>query len=142
MTKLVRVGPAIHASLYRVSNGRFAGRIGSNQLLLLTTTGRKSGKPRTTPLMAFPRGDDLVVVASNGGSDRMPSWYLNLSANPQVHVQIGADERDLTARTATPDEKAQLWPGIVAAAKNFDGYTHKTARELPVVVLSPPTASP
>jgi deazaflavin-dependent oxidoreductase (nitroreductase family) len=78
-----------------------------------------------------------VIVASNGGSDRMPSWYYNLSAHPQVTIQTGAQVRTMTARTASPQEKTQIWPDIVAASSNFGNYQTKTSREIPVVILTP-----
>lgn len=141
-TRMARVFTGIHVSLYRASKGKVGGRMGGNRLGLLTTVGRVSGRPRTTPLMTFPHeGDEIVVVASNGGSDRSPSWYGNLRANPQVDVQIGADVRVMLARTATAQEKAQIWPRIVASAKNFEGYEKKTNRDIPVVILTPVGAS-
>jgi deazaflavin-dependent oxidoreductase (nitroreductase family) len=136
-TKLAHVATGIHAAIYRASNGKVAGSMGGRQVGLLTTTGSRSGKQRTTPVMTFPHDDGLVIIASNGGSDRMPSWYHNLSANPTVRVQTGAQVRTMTARTASPDEKAQIWPGIVAAASNFGNYQTKTSRDIPVVILTP-----
>jgi F420H(2)-dependent quinone reductase len=137
LTKLRRAATGAHVAIYRASRGRFAGSIGGYPVGLLTTTGRRSGKQRTTPVMTFPHQDGLVVVASNGGSDRAPSWYQNLSAHPQVRVQSGAHVRAMTARTASPLEKAQIWPGIVAGAKYFEGYQSRTRRDIPVVILTP-----
>jgi F420H(2)-dependent quinone reductase len=137
LTKVARVATGAHVAIYRASKGRVAGSMGGHPLVLLTTTGRRSGKQRTTPVMSFPHDDGLVVIASNGGSDRMPSWYHNLSAHPQGQVQSGAQVRTMTARTASPTEKAQIWPGIVAAAKNFGDYQTKTSRDIPVVILTP-----
>jgi deazaflavin-dependent oxidoreductase (nitroreductase family) len=111
--------------------------MGGQQVCLLTTTGRRSGQARTTPLMCFPHGDGLVVIASNGGSDRYPAWYHNLTAHPQVTVQVGSDVRTMTARTATAEERAEIWPRVIARAKNFAGYEKKTRRVIPVVVLTP-----
>jgi len=139
-TKLARAATGTHALIYRASKGKIAGSMGGREVSLLTTTGRRSGKQHTTPVMTFPHSGGLVIVASNGGSDRMPSWYYNLSAHPEVKVQTGAQVRPMTARTASPDEKAQIWPGIVAAAKNFGSYQSKTSRDIPVVILTP--ASP
>jgi deazaflavin-dependent oxidoreductase (nitroreductase family) len=140
MTKLARVGTAAHVAIYRASKGKVAGSMGGRPVCLLTTTGRRSGKSRTTPVMPFPHQGGMVIVASNGGSDRMPSWYGNLTAHPQVRVQTGEQVRTMTARTASPAEKAQIWPGIVAAAKGFGSYQAKTSRNIPVVILTP--ASP
>jgi len=135
--RLARLATGTHAAIYRVSGGKVFGKMGGQQLCLLTTTGRRSGKPRTTPLNCFPHDDGLVVVASNGGSDRYPAWYHNLTAHPQVTVQLGADVRTMTARTATPEERAEIWPRVVARAKNFAGYEKKTSRVIPLVVLTP-----
>jgi deazaflavin-dependent nitroreductase family protein len=137
LTKLARLGTATHVAIYRASKGKVAGGMGGHPVVLLTTTGRRSGKQRTTPVMSFPHDDGLVVIASNGGSDRMPSWYHNLSAHPEVLVQSGAQVRAMAARTASPTEKKQIWPGIVAAAKNFGNYQTKTSRDIPVVILTP-----
>jgi len=135
LTKVARVATGAHVAIYRASKGRVAGSMGGHPLVLLTTTGRRSGKQRTTPVMSFAHGDGVVVIASNGGSDRMPSWYSNLTAHPQVKVQRGEETRTMTARTASAAEKAQIWPGIVAVAKNFGDYQTKTSREIPVVIL-------
>jgi deazaflavin-dependent oxidoreductase (nitroreductase family) len=135
-----KVVTAAHAAVYRASKGRVGSRIGANQVCLLTTTGRTSGQPRTTPLTLFPRGEDLVVVASNNGSDRHPAWYHNLRADPRVQVQIGGVVRPMIARTVTDEERAVIWPDIVASAKAFGGYERKTDRAIPVVLLSPQPA--
>lgn len=140
--RMAKVATSVHVWLYRTSKGKVGGRMGGRQLCLLTTVGRVSGRPRTSPLMTFPQEDgNLVVVASNGGSDRPPSWYGNLRANPQVRVQVGAEVTPMLARTATPQEKSEIWPGIVASAKNFEGYQKKTKRDIPVVILTPSGAA-
>jgi deazaflavin-dependent oxidoreductase (nitroreductase family) len=104
--------------------------------LLLTTRGRKSGLLRRTALIYGRDADEYVVVASEGGSPRHPSWYLNLEADPRVHVQVGAEEFDARARPATPDERARLWPEMTRIWPAYDGYQLKTDREIPVVVLT------
>lgn len=136
-TKLARVATGTHTAIYRASKGKIAGSMGGRQVSLLTTTGSRTGKQHTTPVMTFPHDAGLVIVASNGGSDRMPSWYYNLSAHPRVSIQTGAQVQAMTARTASPDEKAQIWPGIVAAASNFGNYQTRTSRDIPVVILTP-----
>ena len=135
--RLARLATGTHAAIYRASAGRVFGKMAGQQLCLLTTTGRRSGQPRTTPLTSFPHGDGLVIVASNGGSDRYPAWYHNLTAHPEVTVQVGADVRTMTARTATAEERAEIWPRVIAQAKNFAGYEKKTSRVIPLVVLTP-----
>jgi F420H(2)-dependent quinone reductase len=129
----------LHVALIRSTHGKLGARIGPQDLCILTTTGRKSGAERHNPLAWFPHGDGLVVIASAGGSDHHPAWYLNLVANPQVRVEVDGVVRPMTARTATDEEKAQIWPGVIAKAKNFEGYQVKTSRDIPVVVLEPNT---
>lgn len=109
--------------------------MGSMRFCILTTTGRKSGIERHSPLAWFPHADGLVVIASAGGSDHHPAWYLNLVANPLVRVEIHGVDRPMTARTASDGEKAQIWPGIIAKARNFEHYQARTSRNIPVVIL-------
>lgn len=103
--------------------------------LILTTTGRKSGEQRSTPLIYQPFGDDLLVVASKGGSDTPPLWYLNLQANPEVQVQVKGDRFTARARTATAEEKPAMWRTMAATWPQYDEYQKKTDRDIPVVVL-------
>jgi deazaflavin-dependent oxidoreductase (nitroreductase family) len=104
-------------------------------VLILTTKGRKSGEPRATPLIYREHGADYVVVASKGGADTPPAWYLNLEADPHVEVQVLADRFAAHARTATPAEKPELWDLMCEAWPHYAEYQQKTAREIPVVVL-------
>ena len=106
-------------------------------VLLLTTTGRRSGKARTTPLTFFRDGADLVVIASNGGADRPPGWSLNLQQNPRAVVEIGTDEVAVTARTASAAERKRLWVPITATYSGYARYQEKTTRRIPVVILTP-----
>jgi deazaflavin-dependent oxidoreductase (nitroreductase family) len=108
--------------------------------LLLTTVGRRSGKARRTPLIYGRDGDRYLVVASKGGADDPPEWYLNLRTEPQVRLQVGPDVFDATATTATPEEKARLWPVMTAVWPDYDAYQTRTRREIPVVVLTPQPA--
>lgn len=110
-------------------------------VLLLTTTGRRSGRPRTTPLTYFRDGRDLVVIASNGGSDRPPAWSLNLEHDPRARVRIGSATIAVTAATATPEERARLWPTITAVHPGYAAYQRKTTRRIPVLLLTPDGAS-
>jgi deazaflavin-dependent oxidoreductase (nitroreductase family) len=123
--------------VYRLSRGRFLSRVAGMPVLLLTTTGRRSGKPRTTPLTFFRDGDDLVVIASNGGADRPPDWSLNLQRNPRAVVEIGADQLTVRARTASAEERERLWVGITATYSDYARYQKKTARQIPVLILTP-----
>ena len=104
-------------------------------ILLLTTKGRKSGEQRTTPLIYGTSNGDYAIVASNGGSDQPPGWYANLEAEPEVEVQVLDDSFTAQARTATPDEKAELWGRMVSEWPDYDAYQENTDREIPVVVL-------
>jgi deazaflavin-dependent oxidoreductase (nitroreductase family) len=106
-------------------------------VLLLTTTGRRSGKPRTTPLTFFRDGANLLVIASNGGADRPPDWSLNLEQNPRAVVKIGTDELIVQARTASPKERERLWVAITATYSGYARYQKKTARQISVLILTP-----
>jgi F420H(2)-dependent quinone reductase len=133
--RLVKALTDVHVALIRSTHGRVGARMGTMDLCILTTIGRQSGVERHTPLACFPDGDAVVVIASAGGSDEHPGWYRNLVANPAVRIERDGMLRPMTARTASDEEKAQIWPGIVAKAKNFEGYQVKTSRKIPVVIL-------
>jgi len=104
-------------------------------VLILTTTGRQSGEPRATPLIYGRHGDDYLVVASHGGAPKPPAWYRNLSEDADVQVQVKADRFGARARTATAQEKPELWRTMTGIWPSYDGYQGKTDREIPVVVL-------
>jgi deazaflavin-dependent oxidoreductase (nitroreductase family) len=104
-------------------------------ILLLSTTGRRSGSSLTLPLIFGRSGDDYVVVASKGGAENHPAWYLNLDANPDVHVQVKADKFKARAHTAGGDERKQLWAKMVEIFSPYEQYQKKTARQIPVVVI-------
>jgi deazaflavin-dependent oxidoreductase (nitroreductase family) len=104
-------------------------------VLILTTTGRRSGEERSTPLIYGTHGDDYVVVASKGGAEDDPAWYLNLSEAPEVTVQVRGDRFKAHARTASSDEKPGLWKMMTERWPAYDEYQHKTTRDIPVVVL-------
>lgn len=128
---------AAHRRLYRLSGGRAVGRVWNLSILLLTTTGRKSGASRTTPLCYFSDGDNLVVVASNGGMDWFPDWWLNLLSEPRATVEIGRSRRAVVARPASPEERARLWAALVAVAPGYLEYERRTSREIPLGILQP-----
>jgi deazaflavin-dependent oxidoreductase (nitroreductase family) len=104
-------------------------------ILILTTTGRRSGEARKSALIFRQHGDSYLVVASKGGAEAPPSWYLNLQADPAVEVQIKGEKFAARARTATPEEKPQLWREMVEVWPDYAEYQKKTSREIPVVVL-------
>jgi deazaflavin-dependent oxidoreductase (nitroreductase family) len=107
--------------------------------LLLTTIGRRTGQARRTPLIYGRDGDDYLIVASYGGRDNAPEWYLNLVAEERVHIQVGAEQLDGTARDATPVERARLWPVMAEIFPSYNDYQKKTEREIPVVIITPVT---
>jgi deazaflavin-dependent oxidoreductase (nitroreductase family) len=126
-----------HVKAYRESDGEVGYLWNGATSLLLTTTGRKSGEPRTSALIYAQDGDDYLVVASMGGAPMHPSWYLNLTANPEAEVQVKADHVPVTARTASDDEKPRLWKIVTEQWPNYDVYQTRTDRVIPLVVLSP-----
>ena len=134
---LVRTIDRVTQRLYVASGGRVGHRQGPWRMLLLTTTGRRSGEPRTHALLYLPHGDDLLVVASNNGADASPAWYLNLRDHPDVAVQRGRRTGPFTARTATEAERAELWPVLVRHNPAYRDHQARTRRVIPVVVLRP-----
>jgi deazaflavin-dependent oxidoreductase (nitroreductase family) len=135
---LIKVMSRLNTWSYRVTGGRLGGRFrGGAPVMLLTTIGRKTGRRLTTPLLYLRDGQRVVTVASKGGMDRHPLWYHNLVANPDVDVQIGAAVTPMRAHTAGDDDKAQLWPKLVAMYPDYASYQARTTRNIPVVVLTP-----
>ncbi|MDV7082819.1 nitroreductase family deazaflavin-dependent oxidoreductase [Rhodococcus sp. IEGM 248] len=134
----------INVVLYRRTGGRLGSkwRVGSAfprglPVCLLTTTGRKSGEPRISPLLFLEDGDRIILVASQGGLPKHPMWYLNLRANPGVTVQVKSRVRPMNAHVADPEERARLWPRLVDMYPDFDNYQAWTDRTIPVVVCNP-----
>jgi deazaflavin-dependent oxidoreductase (nitroreductase family) len=127
---------APHVERYLETQGEdgFHWRNGTT-ILILFTTGRKSGEPRSHALIFRPHGDDYLVVASKGGTDAPPAWFVNLQADPNVEVQIKGDRFKATARVATAQEKPQMWAEMTEVWPDYDEYQKKTDREIPVVVL-------
>jgi deazaflavin-dependent oxidoreductase (nitroreductase family) len=134
---------AVHKSLLTVSGGRVGWKVSNMPVLELTTTGRKSGLPRSVMLTSpVQEGSMIVVVASRGGDDKHPSWFLNLRDNPDAEVALqGKPKQRMRARIATADERARLWPRVTADHKNYAGYQTKTSREIPLVLLEPASTS-
>jgi F420H(2)-dependent quinone reductase len=132
----MRTVSGVHTAIYRAGGGRIAGEAGSLPVLLLTTTGRRTGKQRTTPLLFVRDGDDVVVVASNGGMDWFPAWWLNLQQHPVAVIEIGRERRTVTASKACPERRARLWPEFTRSYRGYLKYEARTAREIPLVILS------
>jgi F420H(2)-dependent quinone reductase len=126
---------AAHRWLYRATGGKIGRSVSGLPVLLLTTTGRRTGRPRTWPLGYLEDGDDLVIIASAGGVSAHPAWYLNLRDHPEVTVRIGDQVRQMRAETAQGEERARLWAKAVARYAGFAQYQKTTRREIPVVVL-------
>ena len=132
-----RVTGKIHAWIYRRTNGRIGHSAGSLRNLLLTTTGRKSGELRTVPLTYMADGDRYVLVASNGGADRHPAWWLNLEKTPRATIQVGPRTLAVVARRAEGADRARLWPALKKMNPFYAQYERITDREIPVVILEP-----
>jgi deazaflavin-dependent oxidoreductase (nitroreductase family) len=124
-----------HTAILRISRGRIGRRVVDNDMLLLTTHGRRSGRPHTVPLLYLRDGDDFLVIASWGGRDYHPDWYLNLMADPNVDVGFGGATRPVTARTTIGEERAAWWERAVEAHDGYGRYQSRTDREIPVVRL-------
>lgn len=135
----LKVMNTVHRGLLKISGGRLGWRVGGMPVLELTTTGRKSGQPRTVMLTSpVQEGNAIVIVASRGGDDHHPGWFLNLRDHPDVEVAFAGKPREsMRARVATPEERAALWPRVTAAYKGYAGYQTKTEREIPLVLLEP-----
>lgn len=129
----------IHKIVYRATKGAILGRVGHSSVLLLTTTGRKSGKQFTTPLyyLADGFGQNMVLVASDGGALKHPLWWLNLQVNPEATVEVRGRKLRVVAREADPEERKRLWPLLVEMYSGYEAYQKKTERQIPIVLLRP-----
>ena len=123
--------------LYNVSGGRIGGKMGKVPVLLLTTTGRKTGKKRTLPLIYIMDGSAYVITASAGGADKNPGWFFNIRSNPQATIQVKDKHIKVMAEIAGQEKKSELWARLVEVAPNFAGYEKRTSREIPMVILHP-----
>lgn len=136
-TASVKLFWRLHPILYRWTGGAIGGRVIGMPVLLLTTTGRKSGRPRTKALTYLPKGDAFVVIASYLGEPNHPAWWLNLEANSDAKVRVGRRDVPVTAREARSEEREALWQEVVAATGEYAEYEARTTRRIPVVVLEP-----
>ena len=131
----VRLSGRMQTRLYRLSSGRIGGTFAGEPVLLITTTGRRSGQPRTTPVLYGLDDDRPVVIGSNTGSDRAPAWALNLLAEPNAEVQIRGERRPVRARVTEGDERAALWRRMNESYGGFDTYEARTDRNIRLFVL-------
>lgn len=127
----------IHTTTYRLTGGRVGRRLIANDMLLLTTRGRRTGNPHTVPLLYLRDGTDVLVIASWGGRPYHPHWYENLLAHPQASVQVSGDRWAVAAETMEANERAAWWPRVVQAYNGYASYEARTDRQIPVVRLRP-----
>jgi deazaflavin-dependent oxidoreductase (nitroreductase family) len=133
---VVRHLMGVHPAIYRATHGLIGHRLpGLPPILVLDHVGARSGTRRSSALLYLEDGDKLVVIASKGGSPKHPAWFHNLMANPEATVQVGSSRRTVRARVATPEERARLWPRVVAAYRGYAHYQRRTEREIPLVIL-------
>jgi deazaflavin-dependent oxidoreductase (nitroreductase family) len=135
MNPIARFMIGMHMRMYRATGGAFGGRIQGLDLVLLSTTGKKSGKTRTVPLGSFEDAGDRFIVASNNGADTQPAWFNNLVANPDVTVQLKKRVYRARAVVTSGEERARLWQQVITQAPGYGKYTEKTSREIPIVRL-------
>ena len=128
---------AAHIAIYRATGGKIGGTLGGNRIVLLTTRGRKTGSPRTVPIVAFVDEGKTYVIASMGGQPKHPAWFLNLEGNPEAKLQRGPTEVAVRAHVVEGQERTRLWTLITTAMPNFAAYQAKTTRVIPVVELRP-----
>ena len=127
----------LNVPLYRVSGGRLMGKVNEAPVLLLTTTGRKSGRQRTAPVVYLADGESYVVIGSNAGHSRTPAWSLNLKAAPEAEVEVGRRRVPVRARVAEGEERADLWRRHNEQYSGFDEYEARTDRDIALFVLEP-----
>jgi F420H(2)-dependent quinone reductase len=137
--RTIRLMGRLHAYLWRLTRGRFVDGIGAAPFFLLTTKGRKTGRLRTTPVLYLEDGRDFIVVASFGGNDMHPAWYLNLKEHPEAEVVIRGERRRMSAREITSEEKKLIWPRLVKLYPQFEIYQQRTSREIPLLRLTAKT---
>jgi F420H(2)-dependent quinone reductase len=126
---------AIQVGLYKLSKGKLGGRMLGFDVLLLTTTGRKTGKTRTVPLGLFDWQGEYLIVASNNGAPKHPAWYINLKAHPQATVQVLDKVLPVTAEVLTGETRLKAWQQVITCAPSYAAYKKKTSREIPLIVL-------
>ena len=135
--RTLRILGKLNVPVYRLTRGRLLGRVGRAPVLLLTTTGRRSGQPRTTPVLYLADGERLIVIGSNAGNERPPAWALNLESHPDGEVQVRGRRAKVRARIAEGQERDELWRRMNEQYAGFDDYRGRTQREIDVFVLEP-----
>jgi deazaflavin-dependent oxidoreductase (nitroreductase family) len=133
----IKLATTTHLFWYRMTGGFVGASFMGMSFLLLTTTGRKSGQRRTAPLLYMEDGGSYVIVGSNGGNATHPGWVHNLRARPEAEVQVGSEHVRVTSREANDEERARLWPKLVATYKDYGSYQESTERKIPLVILTP-----
>ena len=123
--------------MYRLTGGGIGGKMQNMPVLLLTTTGRKSGKSRTVPLGYLKDGADYVVIASYAGQPRHPAWFLNLQSHPEATIQVKRSQMQVKAETAKPEKRRELWARLVEVSPGYAKYQERTTRKIPLVILHP-----
>ncbi len=136
----LRAAGKLNVPIYRATRGRIFGRIGRAPVLLLTTTGRRSGEARTAPVLYLADGERLIVIGSNAGNERSPAWALNLRAHPDATVEVGGERRSVRARVTDGEEREDLWRRMNEQYAGFDDYRLRTNRDISVFVLEPLSA--
>jgi F420H(2)-dependent quinone reductase len=134
---MLRALGKINVPIYRLTRGRLMGKVGKAPVLLLTSTGRRSGQPRTAPVLFLADGARLVVIGSNAGNTREPAWSHNLKANPDAAVRIRGEQRGVRARVAEGQERTELWRKMNEQYAGFEAYDERTSRDIAVFVLDP-----
>ena len=127
----------LNTPIYRLTRGRLMNKVGKAPVMLLTSTGRRSGQARTAPVVYGVDGERLVVISSNGGNHNAPGWSYNLKANPDAEVEIGGERRKVRARVADGEERAELWRRMNEEYAGFDDYEHNVQRDIALFVLEP-----
>ena len=135
--RLVKQLSRLHASVYRMTGGAIGSRLVDNDMLLLTTTGRSTGRPHTVPLLYLEDDCRFVVIASYGGRPDHPEWYHNLEQDPHAEVRTRSGRQEVTAETMSADDRARWWPQVVDAYHDYATYQARTSREIPIVRLHP-----
>ncbi len=139
MNNFLKIGVKIHAAIFRLSRGRVSASVGGVRMLLLTAKGRRSGKPRSVPLGYILDDASYLVIASYGGSNNHPAWYLNLLKEPRATVLASGRRIAVTAHPVDAEAREQLWPRVVAKAPIYQKFQDRTERQIPLVLLTPET---